>query len=125
MSTKMTRYQDDRQIVSGTTTVVYGTTTPVFVPELQSSFEKTQQAFDGLFRAPVTKKGVARLAEGDQFEASTGRVVASKKAERLGNRVMRQKVAQVVKCLEAMTAQLKGELQALDSRYAHLKEDKH
>ena len=116
MSTKLIKYNDNEVITNGTTTIVYGMAEVRPTGKVVDSMNKATKAMQDLFDSYVVAKGVAKLAPGDTFDAETGRVVASKKAERTSSKVLRKTVTKAIVELENLVNVLKEDRAALDAR---------
>ena len=65
--------------------------------------------------------GVATTHEDDEYDAKTGRVIASIRAEANANRQYRQKVAELLKKADEFVMAVKRDLCLLDERHKALK----
>ena len=120
MSTKMIKYEDSKVIKSGDNTVVCGRS--CFVGD----YAELTGAIDALYNVAsfVTHtKGIAKLNPVDEYDEETGRRIASKRAERAGNREAKKVIVNAIKTVSDVVAVLEFAAQELDYRFECLKKD--
>jgi chaperonin cofactor prefoldin len=93
--------------------------------KVYQSFKEVYEGMQSLFMAEYKTRGVAKLCPEDTYDELTGIIVASKKAEKTGNKLIRKDINKFIKKLETLTADLKAEVAALEHREKVLSEDKH
>lgn len=125
MKRGLVKYRDDKKIINGTTTIVYGTTEAKPSGILGHDLNQVLNLSVKLFGNSYETRGVAKLAEGDVYDEVSGIIVASKKAEKAGNKMMRKDVEKLIQALELYVIDLKEEVDALKHREEVLESDKH
>lgn len=89
--------KETKIIHNGTTTIAYVTNTPKDGAELINAYEKLHLvSCEALYDTYFTK-GIAKLCPEDEYNSSTGVLVASKKAHTASNKAMIKKLQRVLK----------------------------
>lgn len=125
MSTKLVKYEDIRKIKNGTTTIIYGTTVVEPSGILRTDLSKFAKDFKNLLTSGYETRGVAKLSPEDTYDELSGVIVASKKAERVGIRVVKRNLKTTIKSMQLLLDDLKAELSLIEHREEVLKQDKH
>lgn len=100
MSTKVVKYRDVNTIHNGTTTISLGAANlhNAYGEQLFNLLQKA--VVDTLFSGEVKVKGVAKLSPNDTYDAKTGKVIASRKAELRAHRHFLTRLQKAKKALD-------------------------
>ena len=118
-------YAKDRVILNGTTTIAYGNAWANTNNKFGLDASKLIGSIIGLSQAKWAGKGIAKLSPDDTYDELSGRIVASKKSEKMAIKLALGDLLKVQKNLNAVSEEIQGEIDALVSRLESLKADNH
>lgn len=118
-------YARDRVIINGTTTIAYGSAWANTNNKFGLDASKLIGSIIELSRANWAGKGIAKLSPDDTYDELSGRIVASKKSEKMAIKLALKDLLRVQKNLNAVSEEIQGEIDALLGRLESLKADNH
>lgn len=116
MSKRIIRYEDTQKIINGRNTVVYGQQGLRYNQIIEDVYEALGATLRG-----VTEKGVAKCNPDDEYVETKGKEIASKRAERAGNRELKKLLLVAIDRQSKLLDYLNKAVADLDAKFAELK----
>ena len=126
MAKRIVSYRDVKRIANGTTTIVYGKTRIKAKGHVAEDLIKTIKVLGNIYGGGEgIAQGVAKLHPEDTYDAKSGQIVASKKAEIKGLVASRKILVEALANLDVVAEDLRAEIASIDARHESLRNDKH
>ena len=116
MSKRIIRYEDTKKIISGRNTVVYGQQSVRYNQVFQDALNAPNATLNG-----VVEKGIAKCDPADEYVETKGKEIASKRAERAGNRELKKLLLTAIDYQNRLLNYLEKAVDDLDAKFDELK----
>lgn len=116
MSKRIIRYEDTQKIINGKNTVVYGQQGLRYNQVIEDAFDAVRATLRG-----VTERGVAKCNPTDEYVETKGKEIASKRAERAGNRELKKLLLTAIDYQNRLLSYLNKAVADLDTKFNELK----